>query len=418
MEYKSYNCKAYNIHTVKTDKFKTVRMEIVFRREVKKEDMQAYTFLCDLMSDVSKMYPKRRDMVIKLEELYKAYFYATTNKVGNLFTISFCYEFIDPIYINEDNYLEEVIKFPFEVIKNPNVENNEFDLVAFNNVKRRMKRGIEGLRENPIKYAINAAFKNMDKNSPTSYRVTGDLEGLNKITRENLYNYYLELLNSTCDIFVIGNLDMDKTVQIIKKNFDYNVISTDKYEIDIINKERKKPLVVKEKLDFVQSTLVMIFNINGLDEKDKLFSFHVFNYIFGDGGISSKLYQKIRVDKSYCYSIRSMYLKYDNLLLITTSLDNENVENTKKLVIECLNDMASGNFGEDDIVDAKKNLILSLKMALDNNYAIMNNLEFKVFSELPLPEERVEFIQNVSKEDVMRVAKKIKLNTVFVLESK
>ena len=28
MEYKKYNCNSYNIHTIKTDKFKTVRMEI------------------------------------------------------------------------------------------------------------------------------------------------------------------------------------------------------------------------------------------------------------------------------------------------------------------------------------------------------------------------------------------------------
>ena len=39
MEYRKYDCKSYNIHTVKTDKFKTVRMEIIFSREVEKEKM-------------------------------------------------------------------------------------------------------------------------------------------------------------------------------------------------------------------------------------------------------------------------------------------------------------------------------------------------------------------------------------------
>ena len=89
MEFKKYDCKSYNIHTIKTDKFKTVRMEIIFKREVEKEKMPIFTFLCDILTDSSKEYQRRKDIAIRLEELYKANFYGVTNKVGNLFTASF-----------------------------------------------------------------------------------------------------------------------------------------------------------------------------------------------------------------------------------------------------------------------------------------------------------------------------------------
>ena len=72
MEYQKYNCNSYNIHTIKTDKFKTVRMEIIFSREVKKCEMAAFTFLCDLLTDSSKQYKTRKDIAIRLEELYKS----------------------------------------------------------------------------------------------------------------------------------------------------------------------------------------------------------------------------------------------------------------------------------------------------------------------------------------------------------
>jgi len=104
MEYKKYDCNSFNIHTIKTDKFKTVRMEIIFSRDVNKEEMPIYTFLSDLLTDCSKEYERRKDIAIRLEELYKTIFYSTTNKVGNLFTTSFITEFIAPKYISDENY--------------------------------------------------------------------------------------------------------------------------------------------------------------------------------------------------------------------------------------------------------------------------------------------------------------------------
>ena len=146
MEYKKYDCNSYNIHTIKTDKFKTVRMEIIFSREVEKELMPTFTFLCDILTDSSKHYQRRKDIAIRLEELYKATFYGVTNKVGNLFTSSFILEFIDPKYIKEKNYLKEVLAFPFEVINNPRVKNREFDITNFNIVKRRIKEEVESIK--------------------------------------------------------------------------------------------------------------------------------------------------------------------------------------------------------------------------------------------------------------------------------
>ena len=246
MEYKKYNCNSYNIHTIKTDKFKTVRMEIIFSRAVKREDMPIFTFLCDILSDCSKHYPRRKDIAIRLEELYKTIFYGTTNKVGNLFTSSFILEFIDPMYINEDNYLEDVLKFPFKVINNPLVKNKEFDINNFNIVKKRILEEIESLKESPDKLAITSALKKMDSTSPSSYRVLGTKEDIEKITPASLYQAYEELFNhSTCDIFIIGNLNMDEAVKIIKDSFVNHVIKLNKPKLLVNNKVRNKTLEVK-----------------------------------------------------------------------------------------------------------------------------------------------------------------------------
>lgn len=415
MEYKKYDCKSYNIHTIKTDKFKTVRMEIIFSREVEKEKMPVFTFLSDILTDCSKKYQRRKDIAIRLEELYKANFYGVTNKVGNLFTISFIIEFIAPKFIKEKNYLEDVLSFPFQIINNPKVKNREFDITNFNIIKRRMKEEIESIKENPDKLAIINALKTMDQASPSSYKVLGTLDDLDRITPANLYDAYEDLFNhSNCDIFIIGDINPDECKNIIKENYKNRVIKLNRPNLNVSNEVRKKPIEKSEYSNFVQSTLVMIYNINNLEKDLKNSSFHVFNYILGSGGISSKLYKNLRTDNSLCYSVRSLYLKYDGLLVVEVSLDKSNVALAEKLIKKCIKEMVNGDYSDEIIEDTKKNLTFSLKMGLDNNISILNNYVFNIFDNLPLLESRIDLINKCTKEDLINCGKSLVLNTIYV----
>lgn len=419
MKYKTYNCNSFNVHTIKTDKFKTSHVEVIFRDIANKDEMGAYSFLADMLSQSSKTYPRKKDLITRFEELYKIIVYATTLRVGNVFDFHVSLDFINPDYINDKNYVEEVIKTLFDIIENPNVTNYEFDLKTFNIVKERLKREINSLKENPMKQSIKEAFKAMNADTPTSYELLGNLESLEKITPSSLYKTYKNLRkNFKVDIFLIGNLEMDDTVSIIKKYFKNRYIIENKLDLMVDNKEIKRLVVKSMASDNVQANLVMIFNLKKLTEIEKNITFNVFNYLYGSGGLTSKLYQSIREKNSLCYAISSMYLKYDKLLLVHISLEQANVKKATSLVKKELKNMQVGNFTEEELKDAINNMIVSLDMAQDNNVSIINNYVFHVFDNLPMPEERVEMFKNIKKEDVINVAKKVKLNTVFTLEGR
>ncbi|MBD9106740.1 insulinase family protein [bacterium] len=419
MKYKTYNCNSFNVHTIKTDKFKTSHVEVIFRDIANKDEMGAYSFLADMLSQSSKTYPRKKDLITRFEELYKIIVYATTLRVGNVLDFHVSLDFINPDYINDKNYVEEVIKTLFDIIENPNVTNDEFDLKTFNIVKERLKREINSLKENPMKQSIKEAFKSMNADTPTSYELLGNLESLEKITPSSLYKTYKNLRkNFKVDIFLIGNLEMDDTVSIIKKYFKNRYIIENKLDLMVDNKEIKRLVVKSMASDNVQANLVMIFNLKKLTEIEKNITFNVFNYLYGSGGLTSKLYQSIREKNSLCYAISSMYLKYDKLLLVHISLEQANVKKATSLVKKELKNMQVGNFTEEELKDAINNMIVSLDMAQDNNVSIINNYVFHVFDNLPMPEERVEMFKNIKKEDVINVAKKVKLNTVFTLEGR
>ena len=419
MKYKTYNCNSFDVHTIKTDKFKTSHVEVIFRDIANKEEMGAYSFLADMLSQSSKTYPRKKDLITRFEELYKIIVYATTLRVGNVLDFHVSLDFINPNYINDKSYVEEVIKTLFDIIENPNVTNDEFDLKTFNIVKERLKREINSLKENPMKQSIKEAFKAMNTDTPTSYELLGTLESLEKITPSSLYKTYRNLRkNFKVDIFLIGNLEMDDTVSLIKKYFKNRYIIENKLDLMVDNKEIKKPVVKSITSDNVQANLVMIFNLKNLTEIEKNITFNVFNYLYGNGGLTSKLYQSIREKNSLCYAISSMYLKYDKLLLVHISLEQANVKKAALLVKKELKNMQVGNFTEEELKDAINNMIISLDMAQDNTVSIINNYVFHVFDNLPMPEERIEMFKNIKKEDVINVAKKVKLNTIFTLEGR
>lgn len=419
MKYKTYKCNSFNVYTIKTDKFKTAHMEIVFRKKAIKEELCSYAFLTDMLTYSCKKYPQKRDLIIKLEELYRTSIYATTTKTGNILNTNFILDFINPEYINDEAYLEEVMRLPFELILNPNVINDEFDLKQFNLIKERLKRDIESIKENPTKECIREAINLMGGDTATTYKLLGDLEDLEKITPSNLYKLYKKLMkDNTCDIFIIGNLDMDEVVRLIKKYFKNRYINELNTEMLALNKPVKKEKVGTKESENVQANLVMIFNTIDLTKMERDITFQAFNYLFGSGGITCKLYQALREKNSLCYGVSSMYLKHDGLLLVNVSLEQANVKKAINLIKKELKAMQSGNFSLDELEDAKKNMIVSLDFALDNNISILNNYVFNIYADLPLIEERKELYKNITKEDIINVSKKIKINTTFTLKGK
>ena len=419
MVYKTYKCNSYNIHTIKTDRFKTVHMEIIFRKNIVKEELVNYAFLVDMLMESSKNYPKRKDVITKLEELYKLVVYGTTVKTGNVLNSNFMADFIDPKFIDEENYLENVIKFIFEMLMNPNATNEEFDLKEFNFVKERLKREIKSIDENPFKSSMRKAIEAMDKSSVTAFPLMGSVEELEGITPGSLYKYYKKLFkDNTCDIFIIGDVDSDNIVSLIQKYFKHRYINSNKLVLRVDNKEKKKVTTKEDVSENLQANLVMIYNIGELPEVERHVTMQVFNYIFGSGGLTSKLYKKIREENSLCYNISTLYLKYDELIAIHISLDTANVKRAVSMVKKCLKEMQTGDFLDSDLEDAKKSISLALDLTSDNNSSLLNNYVFHEFDNLPLIEEKKKSLAKLTKEDVVNVSKKLKLNTIYVLKGK
>lgn len=419
MKYQKYEMDTYNIYTIKTDKFKNCHMEITFYDNAKKEELGLRNFLVDMLCHSSKKYPKRKDIVIKLEELYQSYFYGVSSKVGNMVISSFIFDFLNPEYISDEKYLQNALKFPFEIIEYPNVINNAFDDRTFKIIKKRILTDIDSLKENATNYAFRRALINMDKDSISTQSVLGTKEEVEAITPESLFGYYEKFYKkSLCNIYIVGNLDMEEVVKIIGNTFHNNCLKNHRVEAFVENKTRKKELVVKEQGDFGQSNLVLGFNLEKLTKEEMFVALYFFDEVLCAGGLKSKIYNVLREERGLCYSVSSINSKYDHMYYVYVGLDKENVPLAVKLIKQCVKDMASGKISEEEMSMAKMQLSTSLDILMDNQNALANNYTFHTIVGTPLFTELKEAYKKISVKDLKSIGKKLKLNFVYELQSK
>lgn len=412
---KTYKIGPINLHTIKCNKFRQCHMEIIFRNEIVKEELIKRSFLFEMLTENNKNYKTRRELVLHLEELYNTYLYSVTSRVGKTIITSFCIDFINPKY-TKGSFLKDVLYLPFDMLKNPNVTNNEFDVNTFNIIKKRLELDIKSVNEDPKKRSILEALKEMDEESESSYSVNGKLEDLETVTPSNLYEYYENILNhDLIDIYIIGDLNMDEVSEIIKNYSFFNVLKDKKTEILVENKPRKKALCKSGYMNISQANLAIILNITNMTEFERNYVARIYNGILGAGTLETKLYKYLRNENSLCYNVGSMYQKFDQLFIIHTAIDKNNYNLSMKLIKKALKEMVTGKFTDEDIDNTKEMIYSSLDSSFDTPGRIVDNIFFQNITSLDPIEIRYEKYKSVTKKDIINFAKKVSINTIYLL---
>ncbi|MBQ7595960.1 MAG: insulinase family protein, partial [Clostridia bacterium] len=177
-----------------------------------------------------------------------------------------------------------------------------------------------------------------------------------------------------------------------------------------------KPNYVCETQPVKQGKLVMGFRTGMRNADDNDAAMRVAVDIFG-GGTYSKLFSVVREKMSLCYYCSAMLVKYKGIVMIQSGIENENEEKAKKEILNQLSEVANGNFSNDDFSASIKSLCDSCIAYNDTPEELCAWYAVQIFKENPLtPESRAEKIRSVDRADVIRCAKSIMLDTVYMLK--
>ncbi len=422
MQYKQLELKkGIKLHTIKSDKFKTNLISVFLTVKLNREEVTKNALIPSVLRRGSKNMQTQEKINKELEELYGASFDCGLDKAGDNQVLKFYMETINDNYLPETN--ENILKLSLEklleLVFDPYLENDCFSKEYVEQEKNNLRNIIESKIDNKARYALDRCIEEMYKNEPFGLYKFGYVEDLDKISENDLYKAYQEVIkNSKIDIFITGNID-ENIIEELKKNDNIRKLQDrePKYEAHKIERrEPKKENTITESMDVMQGKLVIGLNINIDNEKDKYIVL-MYNNILG-GSATSKMFQNIREKEHLAYVANSMYFRHKNAIFINCGIEIENYDKTLNLTKQQLDDMKKGNFTEEDINNSKKGIIATIKGIEDEQDTMITYCFGQELSQTEVTlEEYKDIIQGISKEQIVNIANRVDINTVYFLKN-
>ena len=403
----------YNLHIIKTDKFKRNVIKINFKNKLDKESIPKRRLIPNILFLSNKIYPGKRLLNIEMENLYNLEISGTTTYSGSTYITSFEATFLGEKYVS--GLFEDALKFITDIIFKPDIKNNSFDESSFKKSCVSLKEAIDNLLDDPYSYAMEEVYKNIDSNGILSYPIYGTKKQIDKLTSSDIYNYYLDMLdNDTIDIFIIGDINPD--TKLIDKYFNH--LKPRKNTIDHYveyNNFNTKYKEIKTTKNYNQSKLILAYKTTSLTPFEKKYVMPIYTYILG-GGPDSKLFKTVREKNSLCYSISCNFKAVENLMFIKSGIDSGNYNKAVKLIKEEISNMENGNFTTKDIDKAKITYLSAFDEASDSIYSILNDYIAREYLNTDLIDIKKEEIEKVTKKDIMAIIPKIHPELIYLLE--
>lgn len=422
MDYKKLNIKnGITLHEINTNKFKTNLIAVFLTTQLNRQNVTKNALISSILRRGTKKLNTQEEISKKLEEMYGGEFDCGLDKTGDNQVLKFYIETINDNFLPEGspNILEESIDSILDIVLDPYIENNGFKEEYLEQEKNNIRQLIEGKIDNKARYALDRCIEEMYKNESFGLYRFGYIEDLEKISKEELYKYYKELI-STCkiDIFVSGIID-SKIEEIIKNNENIkNLNERDaKYEVpEIAKKEISEEKVVIDNMDVTQGKLVLGLDVN-VDNEDEKYDALLYNSILG-GSPNSKLFQNVREKANLAYVASSNYFRYKNNIFIKCGIEIENYEKALDIIRKQIKDMENGEFSIEDIENSKKGIIAGIK-AIDDEQDTQITFYFgqELSNHHTTIEEYIDKIKNIKKENIINVAKGVRINTIYFLRN-
>lgn len=272
----------------------------------------------------------------------------------------------------------------------------------------------------PARHVQDLIMKLLYKDQPAGWNIAGEKKNILKMKREDFVKYKKEhYLPESTVIVVAGQITETRAMKEVKKIFG-NILNDKKASKSKTHDIQKKPEVLINFKKTDQSHFVLAFRSYDLFSK-KNATLAVLGGILG-GGMSSRLFQKLREEMGVGYYVRAYNDAFTDhgFFQISAGVDNKRIDEVLKAVLEESRKLKIGNVSEEELSKVKEYLIGNMKLSLESSDDIANFyggqelLKKKIFN----AEEKAKDIRKVSSQDIRNLANEIfqndKLNLALI----
>jgi zinc protease len=281
--------------------------------------------------------------------------------------------------LSSDRERDEALTVLTDVLQHP-----DFPQATFARERDRMEAGLKEEEAQPEDVADKAFYRALYGTHPYSLPEEGSIQGLSKLKREDLVNFYsAHYTASAAVISLIGDMSRREAEALaarISKGLPQGPAP-----VPISAPVPVKPETVRLALPSTQSHILM--GAQGISRTDPdYFPLYVGNYILGGGGFDSRLMEEVRQKRGYAYSAYSYFipLVQPGPLQIGLQTKEEQTDAALKVARETVRNFIANGPTKAELKQAKDNLVGGFPLRLDSNRKILEYLAAIGFYKLPL----------------------------------
>lgn len=366
----------------------------------------------------SKDYPSPARLNAQLENLYGAVTGGTVIRRGESSKVELSATCINNKFaLNGEDISFKTLELLLNLLFNPCADAEKFEKEKFELIKRLKIEDIESEINDKRQYAFTRMIETMCKDEVFGITKAEILDDLKKCDEASAYKAWKELLkNATVQINLVGAFDEEKSKALVEKYF--STVERAPLENETVFVESAEDVTeVTEEMDINQSKLVIGYRSGMKSKNDNFYAEQMMVDIFG-GGPYSRLFMNVREKLSLCYYCSARLYREKGIVVIQSGIEKDNKQKALDEISRQLEIMKNGDFEEKDFIASKSAICDSLRGVCDTPDGIDAFLNTKIDEEIIPIEEIIANYEKVTREDIVEAAKKMSLDTVYMLAGK
>lgn len=407
-----------SFNAIKDGRFKTGRISVTLFLPLKRETAAVCAVLPFVLTNSCRKYPDFTSLNQHLEELYGASLFADVNKMGEMQALTVAVSFLDDKFtLDGENLSRSLTQLLCDILFDPLLtEAGAFKEESVEQEKRQLIELIDSEYSDKKAFAKTRCEQIMCQDEKFGISKWGEKEDVAALSPKDIVKAWQTALKTAkIEVMALGDLDEKSALAGFKEAFSkIKRENVAKFETQVIRKVEKVNEQC-EKQDVAQCKLVMGFRTGAAQTDPEVMAVRVAVALFG-ATPQSKLFLNVREKLSLCYYCAAKYDRIKGIMLVQSGVEQKNLDKARAEILNQLDEIKNGNFTDAELDDTKRSLANSYRTIGDFLSGLENFYLSQVFDgEFLAPEQFIEAMEKVKKEQVAAAAKLITLDTVYAL---
>lgn len=401
---------------IKNENFETIIITVIFPYQEKIEELAKQALLPAMLMYMNEEYPTEEEFQKALKENYIVDYFAKQITVGTSNSFAFYLVIPDKLTLKKD-YVEKQISILEKCLYHPKLINKEFDNFELEREKENLLIKLKNIDKSFHAYQTKRLHKLVDNEGIFSRSLYDHQDLIEKLTSKELYKFYQEKIkNNHPLIFILGNIEKDTILPIIKKYFptlkEQETLKTNYRHY--LKPFRITPQEITEEKKFKDSSLSLVYKVENMKKEDTILLGLLKNILTSQS--TRLLNKKLRDEYNLVYSSSATFYPNFGIFEITAYINALNKDLALEKILEVMNDIKQEKELRpliEKIIRRRKTILIR---SLDNKYSILTNEIYKKLDIAYTDKESYDLLTKVTEEDLLEFLSRLKLDTIYFLK--